>query len=127
MVVHSDDDMDEISISAPTYVAELRDGEIRGYQIKPQDFGIRPAAHDSIRVEGPEASLQAIRGVLDNEATPARDIVALNAGAAIYVAGVSDSHAQGVEKAYFAIASGAARDKLEEFAQFTQRQSADAQ
>ncbi len=124
MVVHSDDDMDEISISAPTLVAELRDGEIRSYQIKPQDFGVQPAAHDSIRVEGPQESLQAIRGVLDNQATPARDIVALNAGAAIYVAGVADSHAQGVEKAYFAIASGAARDKLQEFVQFTQSQAA---
>jgi len=125
MVVHSDDDMDEISISAPTYVAELRDGKIRAYQIKPQDFGIQPASHDSIRVEGPEASLQAIRGVLDNQATPARDIVALNAGAAIYVAGVAESHAQGVEKAYFAIASGAARDKLEELARFTQQSAGD--
>jgi anthranilate phosphoribosyltransferase len=124
MVVHSDDDMDEISISAATFVAELRQGEIRTYQIRPEDFGVQPAAHDSIKVHGPEESLQAIRGVLDNQATPARDIVALNAGAAIYVAGVADSHAQGVEKAFFAIASGAARDKLQELQQFTQAQSA---
>lgn len=126
MVVHSDDDMDEISISAPTFVAELRDRQIRTYQIRPQDFGVQPAAYDSIAVRGPEESLQTIRGVLDNQATPARDIVALNAGAAIYVAGVADSHAQGVEKAFFAIASGAARDKLQELEQFTNAQSADS-
>ncbi len=119
MVVHSDDDMDEISICAPTRVSELRDGEVRSYSIQPEDFGIERVAHETIAVRGPEQSLALIRSVFDNAAVPARDIVALNAGAAIYVAGLADSHAQGVEKAYFVIASGAAREKLQELGEFS--------
>ncbi len=119
MVVHSEDNMDEISISAPTLVAELRDGAYQTYQIQPEDFGVQRASRDAVSVRGPGESLRVIREVLDNKATPARDIVALNAGAALYVAGVADSHAQGVEKAYFSIASGAARDKLQELVDFT--------
>ena len=120
MVVHSDDGMDELSISASTFVAELREGEVSTYLVQPEDFNMARAAREQIVVDGPEASLAMIRSVFDNQPGPARDIVALNAGAAIYVSGVADSHAAGVEQAYFAIGSGAARDKLQELAEFTQ-------
>ena len=99
MVVHSDDGMDEISISAPTSVAELNNGVISTYTIQPEDFGLSRAAIESIRVDGVEQSLGVIRSVLAGDQGPARDIVLLNAGAAIYVAGLADSHQQGIELA----------------------------
>ncbi|MEE9327498.1 MAG: anthranilate phosphoribosyltransferase [Cocleimonas sp.] len=112
MVVHGDDGMDEISISAPTSVAELKNGEITEYTIKPEDFGIAQHEISNIRVNNPEESLEMVNSVLKNEASPARDIVALNAGAAIYVAGLTASHNAGIERALEVIASGAARKKL---------------
>ncbi len=115
MVVHAADGLDEISISAETYVAEYRDGQIQSYTIQPEDFGAERANLNRIRVSSIDASLEMLRGVLDNEPGPARDIVALNAGAAIYVAGVATSLSDGIERARTAIANGAARINLDEF------------
>ncbi len=113
MVMHAEDGMDEISISAPTRVAELRHGEITSYTISPTDFGMDFAALDEIRVDSAEQSLAMIRGVLADNPGPARDIVCLNAGAAIYVAGCAASLAAGVEAASAAISSGKAAAVLQ--------------
>ncbi|MEB8433787.1 anthranilate phosphoribosyltransferase [Cocleimonas sp. KMM 6892] len=112
MVVHGKDGMDEISISTDTYVAELKDGEITEYTIKPEDFGLKQSPISHIRVKNAEESLAMVNSVLNNDNSPARDIVALNAGAAIYVAGLTASHQAGVERALEVIESGAARQKL---------------
>ena len=107
MVVHADDGMDEISISTTTHVAELKQGEVITYDINPQDFGFEPAALDAIRVDGIEQSLDMIRSVFKNQAGPALNIVCLNAGAAIYVSGLADTHQQGVQMAQQVIAEWA--------------------
>lgn len=112
MVVHAHDGMDEISISSPTMVAELKDGQVTEYTIKPEDFSMSVQAVDEIRVQDSEESLQMVNSVLNNEATAARDIVLLNAGAAIYVAGLAKSHQAGIDRALEVIASGAAKQKL---------------
>lgn len=112
MVVHGHDGMDEISLSGPTTVAELKNGVITQSTIKPSDFGIEEAPLESIVVDGAEASLAMINSVLDDVAGPARDIVLLNAGAAIYLGGEADSHADGIARAREVLASGAARQTL---------------
>jgi anthranilate phosphoribosyltransferase len=112
MVVHADDGLDEISIGAPTWVAELAHGRVRTYTIEPEAFGFARAEVAALAVENVSQSLAMLEAVLDNEPGPARDIVALNAGAAIYVAGLAADMREGVEKALHAIESGAARDKL---------------
>ncbi len=112
MVVHAEDGLDEISIAAATFVAELKAGEITEYSIKPEDFGLNRQPLDNIRVEDANESLAMLKTVLDNQAGTARDIVALNAGAAIYVAGLADSHQAGVDKALEVISSGKANEKL---------------
>ena len=114
MVVHADDGLDEISIGSQTYVAELKDGNISSYTIQPEDFGMTRADLATVRADDAAASLAIIEGVLDNREGPARDIVCLNAGAAIYVAGVADSLEEGIAKAAEVIASGAARQKLKQ-------------
>jgi anthranilate phosphoribosyltransferase len=108
MVVHAEDGMDEISISADTSVAELKDGEVSCYTISPADFGIEIADSSDLKVDSVEQSLATIQSVLANNPGPALDIVSINAGAAIYVAGVADSLQDGVEKAKAAIADGRA-------------------
>ncbi len=113
MVVHADDGMDEISICSATSVSELKDGEITSYRIDPAQFSMRRADIADIRVAGPEQSLAMIREVLADTHGPAHDIVCLNAGATIYVAGLADSHAAGVAKAQQVIASGDASNTLE--------------
>jgi len=113
MVVHSEDGMDEISIGAPTFVAELKHGDIDCYTIQPEDFGLRRTAITALAVEGAAQSLEVINGVLAGEPGPARDIVLLNAGAAIYVAGLADTLAAGIARAAEVIDSGAAAKKLE--------------
>ena len=113
MVVHAEDGLDEISISAPTHVAELKDGKVNSYTISPSDFGMDPASLDELRVNSPEQSLDMIRAVLADNAGPARDIVCLNAGAAIYVSGCADTLAAGVEAAKVAISSGKAAEVLQ--------------
>jgi anthranilate phosphoribosyltransferase len=113
MVMHADDGMDEISISSPTRVAELKQGEITSYTISPADFDMDLASLDELRVDSAEQSLAVIRGVLADNPGPAHDIVCLNAGAAIYVAGCADSLAAGVEAARVAISSGKAAEVLQ--------------
>ncbi len=113
MVVHADDGMDEISVSAPTRVAELKDGEVSTYTLSPADFGMETAPIETLRVDSAEASLDKIRAVFGGEAGPAHDIVCLNAGAAIYVAGLSDTLAAGVDAARAAIADGKAARALQ--------------
>jgi anthranilate phosphoribosyltransferase len=114
MVVHSEDGLDEISIGGATNVAELKGGEITSYQISPEDFGLQSGSLESLKVGNAEQSLAMIKSVFANEAGPARDIIQLNAGAAIYVAGLSDTLAEGVAKAAEVIASGAAAQKLDD-------------
>ena len=114
MVVHGEDGMDEISISAPTRVAELKDGEVSIYSLSPADFGMQTAPLETLRVDSAEQSLAMIRSVFADEPGPARDIVCLNAGAAIYVAGCADSLAAGVDAARAAISSGRAAAVLDD-------------
>lgn len=114
MVVHAADGLDEISIGSETKVAEYRDGEISTYTIAPADFGLERANIARIRVSSVDDSLAMLRSALANEAGPARDIVALNAGAAIYVSGVADNLKTGVEQALEVMANGAARINLDE-------------
>jgi len=120
MIVHGAEGLDEISLAGPTMVGELKDGRILEYTIAPQDFGLRVQDGSAIRVDSVEQSKAMVLGALGNEAGAARDIVALNAGASIYVAGMAPTLAAGVEKAHDAIASGAARRKLDQFVKFTQ-------
>lgn len=114
LVVHAEDGMDEISIGAPTKVAELKDGKVTSYTIKPEDFGISRGDVSRLAVEGAEQSLAMVKSVLGDKSGPARDIVVLNAGAAIYAAGITDSMKDGVAKADAAIASGDAATRLDE-------------
>lgn len=120
LVVNAEDGMDEISIASPTHVAELKDGVITTYVIAPEQFGMARADAASLVVASPKQSLSLIHAVLDDTPGPATDIVALNAGAAIYVAGLAPTLEQGVRKAQTVIASGAARDKLEALVRCTQ-------
>ena len=120
MVVHSNDGLDEISIGDRTEVAELKDGLVHRFSIQPEDFGIKRSPLDAIRAEGPEHSVKTIISVLDDKPGPARDIVVLNAGAAIYVSGLANSLKDGVHKADRAIASGEARKRLDRLVVLTQ-------
>ena len=119
MVVHAEDGMDEISISAPTRVAELKDGKVTTYTVTPGDFGMQTAPLQALRVGSAAESLQVILDVLGDKPGPARDIVCLNAGAAIYVAGCADSLAAGVEAASEAISSGKALAVLHDLVERT--------
>ncbi|MBI5428853.1 MAG: anthranilate phosphoribosyltransferase [Nitrosomonadales bacterium] len=114
MVVHGEDGMDEITITGNTMVAELRDGEVREYTVHPQQFGLNTAALEDISVANVQASRDMLLDVLDNQPGPARDIVQLNAGAAIYVAGLADTLEAGVAKADQMITSRVARIKLDQ-------------
>ena len=121
LVVHARDGLDEISIGADTEVAELKDGEIRRYRLTPEQFGLPRAGLDAIRVEDPAGSLLMLRGVLADRSGPARDIVMLNAGAAIYAAGRADSLEAGLGLADEAIASGEAARRLERLVDLTRQ------
>jgi len=112
LVVHAEDGMDEISIGAVTHIAELKDGVIRTYSIMPEQFGLQRAAIKTLAVTSPQESLNMMRAVLDNTPGPAFDIVLLNAGAAIYVAGLAVSLDEGIKKARSAIENGSARARL---------------
>jgi anthranilate phosphoribosyltransferase len=120
LVVHSRDGLDEISIGDRTEVAELKGGEVRRYSVQPEDFGLRRSPIDGIRVEGPADSLAMLLGVLEDKSGPARDIVTLNAGAAIYVSGLAGNLAEGVACADVAIAGGEARNRLDRLVILTQ-------
>jgi len=122
MVVHAQDGMDEISVSSATYVAELADQQVRTYTISPEDFAIDRVDAAELVVEGAEQSLQLIRSIFDG--TRGADIVALNSGAAIYIAGQAESHIDGVSKAREIIESGAAGAKLQDLVDCSARVSA---
>lgn len=119
MVVWGRDNMDEISLGAGTLVGELRDGKVREYEIHPEDFGIAMSASRNLRVDGPEQSIAMLCAVLDNTPGPALDIVALNAGAALYVAGVASDIGDGLARARAAIANGSARQRLQQYVETT--------
>jgi anthranilate phosphoribosyltransferase len=114
LVVYGRDGMDEISIGAATLVGELKNGQVTEYEIHPEDFGLGMASNRAFKVETPEASRDLLLAVLDGAVGPASDIVALNAGAALYAAGVASSMADGLARARQALASGAARAKLDQ-------------
>ncbi|MEZ5738520.1 MAG: anthranilate phosphoribosyltransferase [Burkholderiaceae bacterium] len=119
MVVWGQDGMDEISLGATTMVGELRDGQVSEYEIHPEDFGLAMQSHRALKVENAEESMAMLMQALQGKAGSAYEIVALNAGAAIYVAGLAPSVAQGIDKARATIESGAARKKLDEYVKFT--------
>ena len=120
LVVHSRDGMDEISIGDKTEIAELKDGRVRRYSIQPEDFGMKRTPIATIQAADAQESLSIIRSVLEDVAGPARNIVALNAGAAIYAAGLESSLAKGVERADETISSGEARNRLDQLVIMTQ-------
>ncbi len=120
MIVHSEDGMDEISISAPTNVAELKDGEIKTYKIKPEQFGMQRADISTLTVENVEESFNVMQAVLDNQSGPTQDIVLLNAGAAIYTAGIEDTLATGIASARQVIENGSASSRLNQLVKLTQ-------
>ena len=119
LVVHAEDGLDEISIAAPTRVAELKDGEVQSYRIEPEQFGVQRRSLDALAVKSPQESLALIQEALSGKPGPAHDMLVLNAGAAIYAARVADSLAAGVEQARAAIAAGAAQKKLQQFVEAT--------
>ena len=124
VVVYGRDGMDEVSLGAATLVGELKDGEIREYEIHPEDFGMVMASNRALKVEDAAMSKAMLLGVLDNQPGAARDIVALNAGVALYAANVAPTMQDGIAKAYAAIASGAARAKLQSLAALSARLAA---
>ncbi|MDR7308613.1 anthranilate phosphoribosyltransferase [Rhodoferax saidenbachensis] len=113
IVVYGRDGMDEVSLGAGTMVGELKDGEIREYEIHPEDFGMVMASNRSLKVETAEDSRAMLLGVLNNQAGPAKDIVILNAGVALYAANVANTMETGITLARAAIESGAAKAKLD--------------
>ncbi|MGD0961041.1 MAG: anthranilate phosphoribosyltransferase [Methylomonas sp.] len=121
LVVHARDGLDEISIASETDIAELKDGEIHRYTITPEQFGMTRGKLENLAVTDAEASLRIIKAVLDNEPGSARDIVVLNAGAAIYAADLADSLQAGVIKAGQAIASGEAKQKFAQLIAFSKQ------
>ncbi|MBP8813655.1 MAG: anthranilate phosphoribosyltransferase [Laribacter sp.] len=124
MVVHGRDGLDEISLSGPTLVAELKNGWIREYELDPTDFGFTLCSAADLAAPTAEDSKARLLAVLDNQPGPARDIVCLNAGAAIYVAGVTDTLAEGIKLARELLASGAARQKLGQLVELTHKLAA---
>jgi len=124
LVVHAEDGLDEISIAAPTYIAELKNNEIHTYMLTPEQFGLSRQSLDDLAVDNAFASLAIINHVLDNQPGPARDIVALNAGAAIYAADLAESLADGVKKALYYLENGAAKTKLQALIAYSKNLSA---
>jgi anthranilate phosphoribosyltransferase len=120
LVVHSRDGLDEISIGDQTDVAELKDGQISRFTIQPEDFGLTRTPISEIKADGPEQSVGMIRDLLGGKAGPARDIVALNAGAAIYAAGLADSLGAGVSRAAQVLDSGEGLARMQQLAELTQ-------
>jgi anthranilate phosphoribosyltransferase len=120
LVVYGRDGLDEISLEGPTLVGELKDGVVREYEIHPKDFGLNTGLTNGFKVANAEESKKIVLEVLDGKPGAASDIVCLNAGATLYVAGVTKDIASGLELAKAAIASGAARQKLDAFVAATQ-------
>ncbi len=121
LAVHALDGLDEISIAAPSQVAELKQGEVKVYSIAPEDFGIERQTIDSLRVESPAESLAIVQRVLGGEAGPAADFVALNAGAALYAADRADTLAEGIASARDILKAGHALARLQQFVALTHR------
>lgn len=123
LVVHAQDGLDEISLAAPTHVAELKDGVISEYRIQPEDFGIKSQSLIGLNVEGAAQSLALIRDALGRRQTEAgqkaADMIILNAGAALYAADHATSLKEGVQLAHDALHTGLAREKMDELAAFT--------
>jgi len=125
LVVHSDDGMDELSISAPTQVSEMKDGKVTSYKVSPEDFGLETAKLEDLVVADSAESLAMINAVFDcvkgeGEQSAARGAIALNAGAGIYVSGLADSIKEGVEKALETIDSGKAKAAFSAYVKATQ-------
>ena len=123
VVVYGRDGMDEVSLGAATMVGEFKNGDIREFEIHPEDFGLAMASNRTLRVETPEQSKALLRSVLDNQPGPARDIVMLNAGVALYAANVAPTMADGVALAREALASGRALARMTLFVEATKRLS----
>jgi len=121
LVVWGRDGIDEISLGDTTLIAELRDGEVREYEVHPRDFGLAVASSDALRVDNVAQSRERVLEALQDKPGAARDSVLLNAGAALYAADLAASIAAGIDAARAAVASGAARAKLEQFVAMTRR------
>ena len=121
LVVHAADGLDEISLGGDTYVAELREGDVSEYTLNPQQFGLDSCSSEKLAVHNIDEARAMLLSVFDNRDGPAKDIVALNAGAAIYVGGAATTLQEGIAKAQVAIESGAAKAKLEALTTFSQR------
>ncbi len=119
LVVHAEDGMDEISVSSPTKIAELKEGEVSVYKVNPEQFSLPVGDKNRLSVEDAQQSSEMIKDILNGDAGPATDIVCLNAGAAIYVSGLAPSIEAGVKKAQEVIANGTAKEKLEALVKFT--------
>ena len=124
LVVYGRDGMDEVSLGAATLVGELKDGEISEYEIHPEDFGLTMASHRALKVDTPEQSRDMVLSVLDNQEGAPRDIVALNAGVALYAANVAPTIAAGLALAQHALAQGAGKAKLAQLTAFTAQHAA---
>jgi len=124
LVVYGRDGMDEVSLGAATLVGELKDGEISEYEIHPEDFGLTMASHRALKVDTPEQSRDMVLSVLDNQDGAPRDIVALNAGVALYAANVAPTIAAGLALAQQALAQGAGQAKLAQLKAFTAQHAA---
>jgi anthranilate phosphoribosyltransferase len=118
-LVHGADGLDEVSLSAETHVAELRDGEVRAYTVEPEDFGFQRVEPKALEGGTPRENAATLRAVLDGEKGPSRDVIVLNAGFALAASGNASTPAEGIEQAGRAIDSGAAARKLEELARTT--------
>lgn len=121
LVVHGKDGLDEISLGAASLIGELKNGEVTEYEVHPEDFGLQMMSLRNLRVGSADESRAVMLGALDNKPGSAREIVCLNAGAALYVANVAESIGDGIAKAREAIVSGAARAKLDQFVAVTRR------
>jgi anthranilate phosphoribosyltransferase len=121
LVVHGKDGMDEVSLGAATLVGELKDGEVREYEIHPEDFGLSMVSNRGLKVGNPLESKDMILGALDDTDGTPREIVVFNAGLALYAANVADSIGDGIARARSALASGAAKRKLTEFVEVTRK------
>ncbi|MGE5591427.1 MAG: anthranilate phosphoribosyltransferase [Bacillota bacterium] len=126
LVVHGDGGLDELSLSGPSQVAEVRDGHIRRYEVRPEDVGLTPAPAEALAGATPEHNAAIVQGVLRGETGPARDVVCMNAGAALYAAGTAASIREGVRLAQESIDSGRAQARLDALRLFTHAASASA-
>lgn len=126
MVVHGCDGLDELTLAGDSLVAELKDGQVMEYTVHPEQFGLAQHDGSALRVTNPQASVDIVRRVLDNQPGPARDIVLLNAGAALYTANVTGSLAEGIDRARQVLAEGRASEALFTFVQSTQALAASA-